>query len=170
MYHFVITRSQVSIGTADARTVDVEFPGSDNSQHRGRSIPGSRGDRGPGQHVVPGAIVPTPTQTATRCNKHSTSASTTDWTCSRSGDDDPHYAGRAPKSTTSPDVRVLASVLTPACGTPHQRRRGRGDPPAWPTASRVQTSQGFVEARIAEGADYLKCSSKMATCWHLTAA
>ncbi|MCP2168234.1 amidohydrolase family protein [Goodfellowiella coeruleoviolacea] len=53
------------------------------------------------------------------------------------------------------DVRSPSIGLTPADGHPHQLRKGEGDPP-WPTATRVAEVPAFGEARIAEGADYLK--------------
>ena len=53
------------------------------------------------------------------------------------------------------DVRSASVPLTAPGGHPHQLRRGQNDPD-WPTATRVQQVPGFVNDRIAEGADYIK--------------
>lgn len=53
------------------------------------------------------------------------------------------------------DVRSSSVGLTPPDGHPHELRRGTGDP-EWPTATRVDEVEKFVDDRIAEGADYLK--------------
>ena len=53
------------------------------------------------------------------------------------------------------DVRSSSVGLTTPDGHPHQLRHGQHDP-AWPTATGPEQAQGFVDGRIAEGADYIK--------------
>ena len=53
------------------------------------------------------------------------------------------------------DVRSASFGLTTPEGHPHQLRVGLNDP-VWPTVSHPDQAQGFVDGRIAEGADYIK--------------
>lgn len=53
------------------------------------------------------------------------------------------------------DVRSASVGLTTPGGHPHQLRHGQGDA-EWPTISSPEQAQGFVDDRIAEGADYIK--------------
>jgi imidazolonepropionase-like amidohydrolase len=53
------------------------------------------------------------------------------------------------------DVRTSSWGLAHPDGHPHQLRRGLNDP-VWPTATVPSEAPAFVEARLAEGADYIK--------------
>jgi imidazolonepropionase-like amidohydrolase len=155
MTHFVITGAQVFDGTQMLEAVDVEVSGATIASIGAARSAGVEVIEAPGSTLFPGLIDAHTHADRDALQQALSFGVTTELDMLSMPETMIPLRRDAAQSNDLADVRSSSVGLTPAGGHPHQLRRGRGDP-AWPTASRVQDVAGFVEARIAEGADYLK--------------
>ncbi|MET9260701.1 amidohydrolase family protein [Amycolatopsis sp. NPDC004079] len=155
MDHFVITGALVFDGENSLGIVDVEV-----ADGRIASIGGNRPDGvelvdGTGATLLPGLIDAHTHTDAQSLRQALTFGVTTELDMLSMPEQMIPLRRRTAASNDLADVRSPSIGLTPEGGHPHQLRKGEGDPP-WPTANRPEEIAAFVEARIAEGADYLK--------------
>ncbi|MFE3177661.1 amidohydrolase family protein [Amycolatopsis sp. NPDC059090] len=155
MNHFVITDARVFDGENSLGIVDVEV-----ADGRIASVGGTRPDGvelidGTGATLLPGFIDAHTHTDAPSLRQALTFGVTTEFDMLSMPVQMIPLRRMAAASNDLADVRSPSIGLTPEGGHPHQLRKGEGDPP-WPTATRAEEIAGFVEARIAEGADYLK--------------
>src|SRR5258708_18309447 len=155
MTHFGITGAQVLDGTQMLEAVDVEVSGATIASIGAARSAGVEVIEAPGSTLFPGLIDAHTHADRDALQQALSFGVTTELDMLSMPETMIPLRRDAAQSNDLADVRSSSVGLPPAGGHPHQLRRGRGDP-AWPTASRVQDVAGFVEARIAEGADYLK--------------
>ncbi|MGV9299164.1 amidohydrolase family protein [Amycolatopsis sp. NPDC003676] len=155
MDHFVITGARVFDGETSLGIVHVEV-----ADGRIASVGGDRPDGvevidGTGATLLPG-LVDSHTHTDAQSLRQALAFGvTTEFDMLSMPEQMIPLRRQVSASNDLADVRSPSIGLTPEGGHPHQLRKGEGDPP-WPTATRPEEVAAFVEARIAEGADYLK--------------
>ncbi|GAA1948380.1 amidohydrolase family protein [Amycolatopsis minnesotensis] len=155
MNRFVITGARVFDGEDLLGVVDVEVAGERIASVAGRRPEGVELVDGTGATLVPG-LIDAHTHTDAESLRHALRFGiTTEFDMLSIPERMIPLRRTAAESSDLADVRSPSIGLTPADGHPHQLRKGEGDP-AWPTATRVEEIPAFVEARIVEGADYLK--------------
>lgn len=154
-HRFVITGARVFDGENSLGIVDVEV-----ADGRIASIGGNRPEGvdlidGAGTTLLPGLIDAHTHTDAESLRQALTFGVTTEFDMLSMPEQMIPLRRKVAASNELADVRSPSIGLTPAGGHPHQLRKHEGDPP-WPTVARPQDVPAFVEARIAEGADYLK--------------
>lgn len=153
--HFVITGARVFDGEDLLGVVDVEVAGDRIATVAGGRREGAELVDGTGATVLPGLIDAHTHTDEESLRQALTFGITTELDMLSIPERMIPLRRRAAGVSDLADVRSPSIGLTPEDGHPHQLRKGEGDP-AWPTATRVDEIPAFVEARIAEGADYLK--------------
>lgn len=153
--HFVITGARVFDGEDLLGVVDVEVADGTIVSVAGRRPDGVELIDGTGATLLPGLFDAHTHTDAESLRQALTFGITTELDMLSMPERMIPLRRQVAESTDLADVRSPSIGLTPADGHPHQLRKGEGDPP-WPTATRVDEIPAFVEARIAEGADYLK--------------
>ncbi|MFD9889962.1 amidohydrolase family protein [Amycolatopsis sp. NPDC059027] len=155
MHHFVITGARVFNGADSLGIVDVEVADGRIASVAGRRPEGVELIDGTGATLLPGLIDAHTHTDAESLRQALTFGITTELDMLSIPERMNPLRRQVAESSDFADVRSPSIGLTPADGHPHQLRQGEGDPP-WPTATRVAEVPAFVEARILEGADYLK--------------
>ncbi|WP_433180469.1 amidohydrolase family protein [Actinoallomurus sp. CA-150999] len=155
MNHFVITGARVFDGEDLLGVVDVEVADGKIVSVAGRRPEGVELIDGTGATLLPGLFDAHTHTDAESLRQSLTFGITTELDMLSIPERMIPLRRQVAESSDLADVRSPSIGLTPADGHPHQLRKGEGDPP-WPTATRVDEIPAFVEARIAEGADYLK--------------
>lgn len=155
MNHFVIAGARVFDGGNSLGIVDVEVADGRIASVAGRRPDGVDLVDGSGATLLPGLIDAHTHTDAESLRQALTFGVTTEFDMLSMPQQMIPLRQRVAVSDDLADVRSPSIGLTPAGGHPQQLRKGEGDPP-WPTAARPQDVPAFVEARIAEGADYLK--------------
>ncbi|WP_409181688.1 amidohydrolase family protein [Amycolatopsis sp. VS8301801F10] len=155
MNHFVITGARVFDGENSLGTVDVEVADGKIANVGGERPANADLVDGSGATLLPGLI-----DAHTHTDEESLGQAlafgvTTEFDMLSMPQQMIPLRRKAAASNDLADVQSPSIGLTPEGGHPHQLRKNEGDPP-WPTATRPQEVAAFVEARIAEGADYLK--------------
>ncbi|WP_275294642.1 amidohydrolase family protein [Amycolatopsis sp. La24] len=153
MNHFAVTGAHVFDGEDSLGTVDVEV-----ADGRIASVGGTRPEGvdlidGAGATLLPG-LIDAHTHTDEQSLRQAlTFGVTTEFDMLSMPQQMIPVRRKVAASNNLADVLSPSIGLTPTGGHPQQLRKG--DPP-WPTATRPHEVAAFVEARIAEGADYLK--------------
>ncbi|MFE0023141.1 amidohydrolase family protein, partial [Amycolatopsis sp. NPDC059021] len=155
MNHFVITGARVFDGEDSLGTVDVEVADGRIVSVAGRRPEGVELVDGSGATLLPGLIDAHTHTDAESLRQALTFGITTELDMLSIPERMNPLRRQVAESSDLADVRSPSIGLTPPDGHPHQLRKGEGDPP-WSTATRVAEIPAFVEARILEGADYLK--------------
>ncbi|MFB9831925.1 amidohydrolase family protein [Actinoallomurus acaciae] len=155
MNHFVITGARVFDGEGLLGVVDVEVADGRIVSVAGGRPGGAELIDGTGATLLPGLVDAHTHTDAESLRQALTFGITTELDMLSIPERMIPLRRRVAESSDLADVRSPSIGLTPADGHPHQLRKGEGDPP-WPTATRVDEIPAFVEARIAEGAAYLK--------------
>ncbi|QWF77742.1 amidohydrolase family protein [Amycolatopsis sp. CA-230715] len=155
MNHFIITGARVFDGENPLGIVDVEVADGKIARVAGDRPEGVDLVDGTGATVLPGFIDAHTHTDAESLRQALTFGITTEFDMLSIPERMIPVRRKASESSDLADVRSSSIGLTPADGHPHQLRKGEGDP-EWPTATRVAEIPAFVEARIDEGADYLK--------------
>lgn len=155
MNHFVITGARVFDGENSLGTVDVEVADGKIASVGGDHPDGVDLIDGSGATLLPGLIDAHTHTDAESLRQALAFGVTTEFDMLSMPHQMIPLRSQVAASNGLADVRSPSIGLTPAGGHPHQLRKGEGDPP-WPTATRPEEVAAFVEARIAEGADYLK--------------
>ncbi|MFD2471715.1 amidohydrolase family protein [Amycolatopsis silviterrae] len=155
MNHFVITGARVFDSENSLGIVDVEVADGRIASVGGDRPAGADLIDGTGATLLPGLLDAHTHTDAESLRQSLTFGVTTEFDMLSMPDQMIPLRRRTAAANDLADVRSPSFGLTPADGHPHQLRKGEGDPP-WPTATRPEDIPAFVEARIAEGADYLK--------------
>lgn len=155
MNHFVITGARVFDGENPLGIVDVEVADGRIASVGGHRPEGADLVDGSGATLLPG-LIDAHTHTDEEALRQAlTFGVTTELDMLSMPRQMIPLRRKVAASNDLADVRSASIGLTPEGGHPHQLRKNEGDPP-WPTATRPAEAAAFVEARIAEGADYLK--------------
>ncbi|WP_409465651.1 amidohydrolase family protein [Amycolatopsis sp. GA6-003] len=155
MNHFVITGAHVFDGENSLGTVDVEVADGKIANVGGERPANADLVDGSGATLLPG-LIDAHTHTDEESLRQALAFGvTTEFDMLSMPQQMIPLRRKAAASNDLADVRSPSIGLTPKGGHPHQLRRNEGDPP-WPTATRPQEVAAFVEARVSEGADYLK--------------